>query len=64
MIDYGRLERGASGVDRVAKTEPEPDPDDLTACTCENVRLRKVIDVQKTEIKRLMRLLGIGLQQR
>ena len=36
----------------------------LTACTCENVQLRKVIDVQKTEIKRLMRLLGIGLQQR
>jgi len=62
MIDYGRLERGASGVDRVAKTET--DVDDLTACTCENVRLKKVIDVQKTEIKRLMRLLGIGLQQR
>jgi hypothetical protein len=62
MIDYGRLERGASGVDRVAKTET--DVDDLTACSCENARLRKVIDVQKTEINRLMRLLGIGLQQR
>jgi hypothetical protein len=62
MIDYGRLERGASGVDRVAKTET--DVDELTACTCENVQLRKVIDVQKTEIKRLMRLLGIGLQQK
>ena len=62
MIDYGRLERGASGVDRVSKTEP--DVDELSACTCENVRLRKVIDVQKTEIKRLMRLLGIGLQQK
>ena len=62
MIDYGRLERGASGVDRVAKTEQNVD--ELSACTCENVQLRKVIDVQKTEIKRLMRLLGIGLQQR
>jgi hypothetical protein len=62
MIDYGRLERGASGVDRVAKTET--DVDELTACACENVQLRKVIDVQKTEIKRLMRLLGIGLQQK
>ena len=60
MIDYGRLERGASGVDRVAKTGT--DVDELTACACENVQLRKVIDVQKTEIKRLMRLLGIGLQ--
>jgi hypothetical protein len=62
MIDYGRLERGASGVDRVAKTEPNVD--ELSACTCENVQLKKVIDVQKSEIKRLMRLLGIGLQQR
>jgi hypothetical protein len=62
MIDYGRLERGASGVDRVAKTETGVD--ELTACACENVQLRKVIDVQKTEIKRLMRLLGIGLQQK
>jgi hypothetical protein len=62
MIDYERLERGASGVDRVAETEL--DVDQLTACTCENVRLRKVIDVQKSEIKRLMRLLGIGLQQK
>jgi hypothetical protein len=62
MIDYGRLERGASGVDRVAKTET--DEDQLTACNCENVRLKKVIDVQKSEIKRLMRLLGIGLQQK
>jgi hypothetical protein len=62
MIDYGRLERGASGVDRVAKTEQNVD--ELSACTCENVQLRKVIDVQKTEINRLMRLLGIGLQQK
>ncbi len=62
MIDYGRLERGASGVDRIAETET--DVDELTACACENVQLRKVIDVQKTEIKRLMRLLGIGLQQK
>jgi hypothetical protein len=62
MIDYERLERGASGVDRVAKTET--DVDQLTACNCENVRLKKVIDVQKSEIKRLMRLLGIGLQHK
>jgi hypothetical protein len=59
MIDYERLERGASGVDRIAKTEPDDDP--LTVYACENARLRKVIDVQKTEIGRLMRLLGIGL---
>jgi hypothetical protein len=62
MIDYERLERGASGVDRVAETER--DVDQLTACSCENVRLRKVIDVQKSEIRRLMRLLGIGLLQK
>jgi hypothetical protein len=62
VIDYGRLERGASGVDRVAKTET--DVDQLAACACENVQLRKVIDVQKTEIKRLMRLLGMGLLQK
>jgi len=62
MIDYERLERGASGVDRMAETEM--DVDQLTACTCENVRLRKVIDVQKSEIRRLMRLLGIGLLQK
>jgi hypothetical protein len=62
MIDYDRLERGASGVDRRA---PEKiDVDQLTAATSENARLRKVIDVQKTQIKRLERLLGIGLQQK
>ncbi|MEA2542825.1 MAG: hypothetical protein QOH35_4191, partial [Acidobacteriaceae bacterium] len=38
--------------------------DELTTYTLENERLKKVIDVQKTEIKRLMRLLGIGLQLR
>jgi hypothetical protein len=57
MIDYERLERGASGVDRVEKAQTEEDP--LTAYASD--RLRKVIDVQKTEIGRLMRLLGIGL---
>jgi hypothetical protein len=62
MIDYERLERGASGVDRRAETQI--DADQLTTCTGENVRLRKVIDVQKSEIRRLMRLLGIGLQQK
>jgi hypothetical protein len=62
MIDYNRLERGASGVDRSA--QPQMDADQLAACTLENARLKEVIDVQKTEIKRLMRLLGIGLQQR
>jgi hypothetical protein len=62
MIDYQRLERGVSGVERRA---PEHiDVDQLTAATCENARLRKVIDVQKSEISRLMRLLGIGLQQK
>jgi hypothetical protein len=40
------------------------DPDPLTAYTLENARLKEVINVQKTEIRRLMRLLGIGLQQR
>ena len=59
MIDYERLERGASGVDRVVKAQTDDDP--LTAYASENERLRKVIDVQKTEIGRLMRLLGIGL---
>jgi hypothetical protein len=59
MIDYERLERGASGVDRVEKAQADEDP--LTAYASENDRLRKVIDVQKTEIGRLMRLLGIGL---
>jgi hypothetical protein len=62
MIDYQRLERGASGVDRIAKEEAAEDP--LTVYACENARLRKVIDVQKTEIGRLLRLLGIGLQQK
>ena len=60
MIDYGRLEKGLCGVEPSAKAEP--DVDELTAYTIENARLKKVIDVQKTEIKRLMRLLGIGLQ--
>jgi hypothetical protein len=60
MIDYSRLERGLSGVEPSAKAQP--DIDQLTAYTLENDRLKKVIDVQKTEIKRLMRLLGIGLQ--
>jgi hypothetical protein len=62
MIDYGRLERGLSGVEPSAKVQP--DVDELTTYTLENERLKKVIDVQKTEIRRLMRLLGIGLQLR
>jgi hypothetical protein len=62
MIDYDRLERGLSGVEPSAKAEP--DVDELATYTLENERLKKVIDVQKTEIKRLMRLLGIGLQLR
>jgi hypothetical protein len=62
MIDYQRLERGASGVDRRAPLQM--DDDQLTAAACENARLRKVIDVQKSEINRLMRLLGIGLLQK
>jgi hypothetical protein len=62
MIDYGRLERGLSGVEPSAKAQP--DVDELTTYTLENERLKKVIDVQKIEIKRLMRLLGIGLQLR
>jgi hypothetical protein len=61
MIDYARLERGLSGVE---PAKAQPDPDQLTAYELENNRLKKVIDVQKTEIKRLMRLLGIGLQLR
>jgi hypothetical protein len=60
MIDYGRLQKGLSGVEPSAKAEP--DIDELTASALENARLKKVIDVQKIEIKRLMRLLGIGLQ--
>lgn len=60
MIDYSRLERGLSGVEPSAKAQP--DIDQLTEYTLENARLKKVIDVQKTEIKRLMRLLGIRLQ--
>ena len=60
MIDYTRLERGLSGVEPSAKAQP--DIDQLTAYELENTRLKKVIDVQKIEIKRLMRLLGIGLQ--
>jgi hypothetical protein len=62
MIDYGRLERGLSGVEPSAKAQP--DVDELTTYTLENERLKKVIDVQKTEIRRLMRLLGIGLELR
>jgi hypothetical protein len=62
MIDYDRLKRGLSGVEPSAKAEPAVD--ELTTYTLENERLKKVIDVQKTEIKRLMRLLGIGLQLR
>jgi hypothetical protein len=60
MIDYGRLERGVSGVERSANTAI--DVDQLTGYILENARLKEVIGVQKTEIKRLMRLLGIGLQ--
>ncbi len=60
MIDYGRLEKGLSGVE--PSTKAQSDIDELTAYTLENARLKKVIDVQKTEIKRLMRLLGIGLE--
>jgi hypothetical protein len=62
MIDYDRLEKGLSGVEPSAKAQPEVDQ--LTAYELENSRLKKVIDVQKIEIKRLMRLLGIGLQLR
>jgi hypothetical protein len=62
MIDYERLERGASGVGRSA--QPQTDADQLKTYSLENARLREVIDVQKTEIRRLMRLLGIGLKQR
>ena len=62
MIDYARLEKGLSGVEPRAKAEP--DVDELKAYTLENDRLKTVIDVQKTEIKRLMRLLGIGLELR
>ena len=62
MIDYDRLEKGLSGVEPSAKAKP--DVDELKAYTLENARLKKVIDVQKIEIKRLMRLLGIGLQLR
>jgi predicted DNA-binding helix-hairpin-helix protein len=62
MIDYNRLERGVSGVEPRAKTQT--DVDELTAVALENARLKEVIDVQKTEIKRLMRLLGIGLELR
>jgi hypothetical protein len=62
MIDYGRLEKGLSGVEPSAKAQP--DVDQLTSYELENSRLKKVIDVQKAEIKRLMRLLGIGLQLR
>jgi hypothetical protein len=62
MIDYHRLERGVSGVERRANTDVAVD--ELTAAACENARLREVIDVQKTQIKRLMRLLGMGLRQK
>jgi hypothetical protein len=62
MIDYNRLERGVSGVE--PRAEAQTDVDELTAVALENARLKEVIDVQKTEIKRLMRLLGIGLQLR
>ncbi len=62
MIDYHRLERGVSGVDR--RVTEQMDVDDRTAAEYENARLRKVIDVQKSEIERLMRLLGIGLLQK
>jgi hypothetical protein len=62
MIDYQRLERGASGV--VRRAPEQMDEDQLIAAECENARLRKVIDVQKSEINRLMRLLGMGLLQK
>ena len=62
MIVYQRLERGVSGV--VRRAPEQMDEDQLTAAECENARLRKVIDVQKSEISRLMRLLGIGLLQK
>ena len=62
MIDYGRLERGLSGVE--PRSKEQPNVDQLTAYELENTRLKKVIDVQKIEIKRLSRLLGIGLQLR
>jgi hypothetical protein len=62
MIDYQRLERGVSGV--VRRAPEQTDEDQLTAAECENARLRKVIDVQKSEINRLMRLLGMGLLQK
>jgi hypothetical protein len=51
MIDYQRLERGASGVERRALEQM--DVDQLSAAVCENERLRQVIDVQKCEISRL-----------
>jgi hypothetical protein len=63
MIDYHRLERGASGVVRRAPEHIDVD-DELTEAARENARLRQVIDVQKSEINRLMRLLGIGLLQK
>jgi hypothetical protein len=62
MIDYHRLERGASGV--VRRAPEHIDVDERTEAVRENARLRQVIDVQKSEINRLMRLLGIGLLQK
>jgi hypothetical protein len=49
----------------VVRRAPEHiDVDERTEAVRENARLRQVIDVQKSEINRLMRLLGIGLLQK
>ena len=51
MIDYGRPERGASGVDRSA--QPQMDADQLTACTLENARLKEGLTFRRPKSKGL-----------
>jgi len=56
MIDYLRVERAARGV-KSALAEVEQTPEVVIE------RLLGVVEIQKEDIRRLSRLLAIGLEQ-
>ena len=58
-IDYKRIERGLSGVGSNHQYDGDPPKIDLET---ENARLKKIVDLQRNELKRIRRLLGIRLE--
>ena len=60
MIDYERIQRGASGKGSKRSKSKQPDAGPLEPAV-EIARLKKVIELQKGELQRLRRLLGHDL---